>query len=265
MPDTNLGYSMMKKHLFSFIIAFAAMALFMVSCKDVKYKAITEMVNKQCPQSMGMAGDFTGVDFKDGNLIFNFRMNEELTNIDALVQNPQMVKKSVANMFQDSSEGMQALKKIIEEDKIGLTFNYIGKESGKNVSITITYEDYIEAINMKSSPEEILQDLLDVTNAGCPMQIETGLTMAEVKIEGDYVVYYYDADENIISIDLLNQNIDQVKLSSIAALRQGANDPSLATFLKACKNASKGLGYKYIGNDSKKECMFTIELTDLGI
>ena len=265
MPDTNIGYSIMKKRLFSLVIAFVAMTLFMVSCTDVKYKTVAELVNKQCPQSLGEAGDFTGVEFEDGNLIFNFRMNEKLTNIDVLAQNPQMVKKSLENMFQDSSEGMEALKKLIEEDKIGLTFNYIGKESGKTASITLTYEDYKETINIKQSPEEILQDMIDITNASCPMQLEAGLKMIQIKIDGNYAIYDYDADESIISIDLLNQNIDQVKLNIVATLKQSFNDPSFSTFIKACKNANKGLGYRYIGNNSKKECLIIIELSELGM
>lgn len=212
-----------------------------------------------------MAGVLSNVAFEDGNLIYNLKMNESLTSIEALSKNPQLMKNSMAAMLRTPTKDMKAIMDLIEADKIGMTFNYIGKDSGKKASLTISYDDLMEALASKPTPDELLKTQVDITNATCPLQIGEGMVMTKLAIEGNYVVYHCSVNDNVVPISLLEQVKEDSKKEIIASLKQQINDPSFKTVIFACKNANKGIAYKYIGNTSKEECLILIELSELGV
>lgn len=266
----------MRKSFFSLMVAFIAMLSFMVSCteakaqdalqsKTAKYKAFVELLNMNCPVSMGMAGELTSVAFEDGNLIYNLSLNESLADIEKLGKNPQLMKSSMTAMFRNPNKDTKILMYMMEKDSIGMTYNYVGKDSGKKASLTISYEDLKEALETESTPDELLKAQVDAANATCPLEIGGGLVITKMAIEGNYVVYYNSVDDNVVSIPLLNQLKEESKNDIVARLKQQINDPSFKAFIFACKNANKGIAYKYIGNTSKEECLILIELSELGV
>lgn len=265
VPDTNKGYVIMRKSFFSLMVAFIAMLSFVVSCTEAKYNIVVEQINKSCPISLGVAGELTDVAFEDGNLVYNFTMNESLTDIEVLSSNPQLMKNSMSAMFRTPTKELKDMMDLMEQDKVGLTFNYVGRDSGKKASLTISYDDLKEALETESTPDELLKAQVDVTNATCPLEIGGGLVMTKLEIEGNYVVYYISVDDDLVSIRLLNQLKEESKNGIVAGLKQQINDPSFKAFIFACKNANKGIAYKYIGNTSKEECLILIELSELGV
>jgi len=252
----------MRKNLVYSMLAVIGIFLSLTSCVEAKYKAVVEQVNKECPISIGVAGELVNVAFEDGNFIYNFNINESVSNIESLSNNPHLMKDALAAMLRNPNQDIKPMMDMIEEDKIGITINYVGNDSGKKASITFGYDDLMEAKNTEPTPDEILRTQVDLTNAGCPMPVEEGLVMTKLEIEGDYVVYYYSVDEDQLSISLLNQSKEILKDDLIASLKQLGDDPSAKLFINACKTSNKGVGYKYVGNTTQEECLVLIELSE---
>lgn len=107
-----------------------------------------------------------------------------------------------------------------------------------------------------SCSESKLQVQVELANKEFPMEIADGLTVDNLTIEGDYVVYNITVDEDVCDIGSLNRNKQQVKEDIMATLK---SDASVSEFLKVCADANKGIAYKYTGDTSGDTCMITIE------
>lgn len=59
----------------------------------------------ECPMSMGTIGEVTSIELEDGNVVFNYSVNENVVNIDFLNENPDMMKRNAAMMFKKSYGG----------------------------------------------------------------------------------------------------------------------------------------------------------------
>lgn len=76
-----------------------------------------------------------------------------------------------------------------------------------------------------------------------------GMVVTRMYLSGNYVMYVAECDEDLISMDLLEQN----KSSMLSELKKMASDKSNAEihqFVKICANAGKGMGYTYVGDTS---------------
>lgn len=237
---------------------------FMSSCTQTKYEVVAKQINSQCPISMGMVGDFTGMEFDDGNIVFNYSINEDFVNIESLNQNPELMKNSLEAMIKNPNQEFKVFLELIQEDKIGMTMRFQGKDTDKEAMLTLDYDELVKVMNANTTPDELLRAQIEQTNASCPITIETGMVMTHMEIEGDYAVYCYSIDEDLISISLLNENQEILKESIIQSLKADINDPSIKAFLYACDKAGKGIAYKYIGDTSGEEFLITVGLSEIG-
>lgn len=252
----------MKKSLF-FVIALSLL-VFMSSCTQAKYEIVAEKINSQCPMSMGLFGELTGVEFDDGNIVYKYSVNETYTNIETLSQNPELMKKSIEAMVKNPSKDFEDFLTLIREDKIGMTIKFLGKDSGKEAMLTLDYKELLTFMDYEASPDELLRAQIEQTNASCPMTIDASMVMTHLDIEGNYVVYYYSVDERQVSLSLLNENKEIMRESIIQTLKAQINDPMFKSFLYACSEAGKGIAYKYVGKASGDEVVVRIELSEIG-
>jgi hypothetical protein len=87
---------------------------------------------------------------------------------------------------------------------------------------------------------------------------------SKIAIEGNYVVYYYDVDEDYASIDLMKANEDLIHQSLIDELKASQDaDVTLKTFIKLCKQSHKGIAYRYIGSTTGDTGTFYITADEL--
>ncbi len=247
------------------IIVCLAAALICSCQKDSKLKRAVEEMNKECPMDMGAIGEMTGFEYKDGNVVMSYDVHENIVNIDALKANPDLMKQSALTMFSNSdTEGTQNLLNDMEEAGAGLTLKYTGIETGSTVSVTLTHEELVEARNSTngdSDPDAVLENEVEVTNAQMPMEAGNGITITQLTIDGDYVIYDCSVDEDLISVEAIQESADEVKETLKQEL--SADEPASVMFIQMCKNAGKGIGYRYIGNQSGEECLVTIETSEL--
>ena len=256
----------MKKSIFSFLLLVAMAVL--VSCGESKLKTIVETANSDCPVSMGNMGEVTSIEYVDGNVVYNLSVNESIIDIDALNENPKLMKKGVLAMLNssDADNDTKELVKALEEADAGLIFRYHGSKSGKTASVSLSRNDItdmkVSADNGESSsPLEALEAEVEITNAQCPTDIGDGLQIAAVAISGDYVVYTITVDENDISIAALAENKAEVKKAIKEELDK--DDDDMQTFIELCKKCGKGVAYRYTGDTSGKTLTVKISASEL--
>lgn len=127
-------------------------------------------------------------------------------------------------------------------------------------TVAVDVEDDVEEAEVES-PEvknlRLLKADIEESNKSCPMDIEEGLTIKKMYMDGDYVIYYVVCDEDVVDMDVLSQN--KSKLRRIIKKNLNNADENIREFKRMCKNANKGIGYKYVGDTSEKS--FTIRFS----
>lgn len=236
----------------------------LASCTESKLQKIVESTNADCPISMGSLGEATSMTLEDGMVVFTYSIDESYVDIDALRENQEASKASVLSaLCQNSKEMFAAMK----EENAGLILKYIGKTSKKTFIIKISADECQAALSSiekgeSDSPAEFLKKLVNTSNVQCPMTIDEGLVIYELTIEGDYVVYNVNVDETLYNIDNIKENAAQTK-ETIKSTLIDSSDKAVVHFINACKNAKKGVAYKYIGSTSGESYQINIPLYEL--
>ncbi|MCD8183264.1 MAG: hypothetical protein LUE99_09425 [Bacteroides sp.] len=224
-------------------------------------KIAIEVANKQCPISMGTAGEISSISFDGKDVVYNLTMNEDYLNLETLEKNPESMKSAVSAMFQNPKGEIKQMLDMVIGAKSGIKFIYKGDNTGKEVECYLNTDDLKGILNQDMSAEESdqqkLEQLVNVTNISCPLHVDEATVLDKLTIEGDDVVYNYTIDEEGVDMATLESNKEQMKQSIKSSLNR--NDPSLKTFLETCAKNNKSLIYRYIGKTSGKkvECVFT--------
>lgn len=122
--------------------------------------------------------------------------------------------------------------------------------------VVIVEEESVAEKNMR-----FLKSMIEQTNREYPQKLEEGITMKRIFIEGDYVVYQAEVDEDVIDMDLLEMNKKNMK----AAIKENLNtsDPEIRMFKSTCTKAEKGIAYKYVGDTSGQSVYIRFSCNEL--
>lgn len=108
---------------------------------------------------------------------------------------------------------------------------------------------------------QFLNDIIEQANKEFPQEAGFGLTVTKAIIDGDYMVYITECDEDILEMDLLRQNksnmYDAIKVSL------ASSEPELKMLRNACINADKGIAYRYEGDTSGDSFIIRIPCSEL--
>lgn len=110
--------------------------------------------------------------------------------------------------------------------------------------------------------ERLLKYAIVEGNKNFPQRIADGMIVKRCYLDGDYVMYLTECDEDLYDIELMNINKDNMKQSIKNMLVQNS-DQQLFYLLELCVKAHKGLGYKYKGDTSGKTCIVRIPYIEL--
>ena len=112
-------------------------------------------------------------------------------------------------------------------------------------------EDYFDEDLVTEEPdasdESTLEAIIRYANQDFPEEIEEGMTMTKITLEGDYIVYYCSVDEDLYSISAIRTAQNEIKKEIKNTLYEmdGSED-----FLDVCRSNNKGVAYKYVGIQS---------------
>ena len=83
------GNLLKKSSGFILLCSISLLMLVMTGCQEAKLKTVIAVANKQCPIDMGAVGTITSIIYDGNNVVYTLNMNEEITNIKILKDNPE--------------------------------------------------------------------------------------------------------------------------------------------------------------------------------
>ncbi len=264
MPDTNQGLKNMKKY-FSLLTFSSLLLMLMTACQESNLKKMVDEANKDCPRVMGIMGEITSIELVDGSVVFNYTVNEDYVDIEALNNaDADMLKSDALLILGHPTKDFHELLEALVQEHAGLTLKFIGEDTDQSFGIALNAEEVASVAAMDKENlnyEEALRRHAEITNAQCPIETEPGMELTEVSVEGAYLVYTFTADEAVFSIAALNENKEEAKEEIINSMDR--LDPVVDIVLILCEKADKGIEIRYVGNESEEESVITIERSEL--
>ena len=220
----------------------------MTGCQEAKLKTVIGIANKQCPLDMGEVGNITSIIYDGDNVVYTLNMNEEITNIKILKDNPESMKSSIKMMFQNPAADVKEMLKLMAKCNSGL------------------HMKLKEVINTNADPAQSgqtkLEAQLKMANLQFPMQASEEVVVEKIEIIGESVVYICSVDEELCPISQIEENAAEVKEGIVSTLAS-QTDPATQIFIKTCVENNKNITYRYIGKDSGKQYDVVIPVSDL--
>ena len=233
----------------------------MTGCQEAKLKTVIAVANKQCPIDMGAVGTITSIIYDGNNVVYTLNMNEEITNIKILKDNPESMKSSIKMMFQNPAADVKEMLKLMAKCNSGLHMIFVGNKSGEQAVCELTAEELKEVINTNADPAQSgqtkLEAQLKMANLQFPMQASE-----KIEVIGESVVYICSVDEELCPISQIEENAAEVK-EGIVSMLASQTDPATQLFIKTCVNNNKNIMYRYIGKESGKQHDVVIPVSDL--
>lgn len=125
----------------------------------------------------------------------------------------------------------------------------------------VAFVDEVEEISPEEEHLTLLKEGIAEANSEFPMTAEEGIVVKKCYLDGDYVMYNYECDEDVLDMDLMEQNKYEVKQNIKKNLKNA--DADAVMFKQLCLKANKGLGYKFIGDRTGKTVFIRLSCQEL--
>lgn len=125
----------------------------------------------------------------------------------------------------------------------------------------VAFVDEVEEISPEEEHLTLLKEGIAEANSEFPMTAEEGIVVKKCYLDGDYVMYNYECDEDVLDMDLMEQNKYEVKQNIKRNLKNA--DADAVMFKQLCLKANKGLGYKFIGDRTGKTVFIRLSCQEL--
>ena len=221
-------------------------------------EAQIKRANRDCPIPVANGiGQVTSITLEDNYLTYRIDYRPGHVNIDAFKNNPDATRA----MFYLSFVCLQAQGSYVEKMMSELVVNGIGLRvvvadgTGEQFTSVMTPE-YIARMKreVNINPSEALHEALElqlaIETTGLPAQIDEGMVMTGMKLEGNNIVVYVKMSEELYDLDVLNESSAELAASMLDEANAG--DPELGALFDLCKVSHSGLVYRAIGSKTNR-------------
>jgi len=261
-----VGNLLKKSSRFMLLCSLSLLMVIMTGCQEAKLKTVIGIANKQCPIDMGEVGKITSIIYDGNNVVYTLNMNEEITNIKILKDNPESMKSSIKMMFQNPAADVKQMLELVAKCNSGLHMIFVGNKSGEQAVCELTTEELKDVLGTNADPAQSEQTKLEaqlkMANLQFPMQASEEVVVEKIQLIGESVVYICTLDEDLCPISQIEENAVEVK-ANIASTLASQTDPATQIFLKTCVNNNKNIAYRYIGKESGKQYDVVITVPEL--
>lgn len=261
----------MKKSL-SERVGFAALSLIvavfmgLTSCGDSKKASLKEAIEegkRMCPFPIGEIGKITDMDYNMGkNEVTMYYTITDAYTFANLSNNPQLIKENMKMIL--AGEKFKEMIELMIEANASFICDFKEQGTGKSVKIELNHQDLNEMLNGEKyksmSNEDLVKNQVTMENNNCPYEIAPGLTIIKVFEEGNNVIYECSVDEEMYSVSLIQENLDEIKES----IKEYFKGPAVATLSEIYSELNKSIIYRYKGSESGKSVDVEITGEDLG-
>ncbi len=254
----------MKKTLVAIsCLLVAVMTMFSCSEGETKLSIAVAAADKLMPQSMGMMGEMTSIDYEDNMVVFTCMVNEDIVPLDQLELNQAEAKNAMLLSFKNGDDNMKEMLGLMKDAKAGMMYKYVGKDSGDEVKIVLEADELTDLENndeLVYNPMEALQASIEAYEVSLPQDLGSGMVITKVNIFNSQMVYTVIVDNPQI-VSGLNMNKDAAKQSLLEYLQ--SDDELLKAQVKLCKDAGVGISYDYVTSDGNNRCLVEISASEL--
>ena len=111
--------------------------------------------------------------------------------------------------------------------------------------------------------EDNLESALRSANAQLPSRMGIGLVMTAIHVEGDYVFYEYEVDEELTPFEDIKESVESEKGREAIALIAVSMQGGERHFLTKIVEDGKGLGYRYRSRQSGETAVASLTHAEL--
>lgn len=256
----------MHRVFFETSMKLLVLCLLLAGCSQkTKLEAGIESANKQCPISLGEAGEVTSISFDGTDVLYEISVDDAYLNLDALSKSPESMKAGIGAMLSNPKGDVKKTLELVVEAGSGIKYTYKGKTSGKEASCYLNTEELKKLLHVNLSQADIdrqqLEELVNLTNVSLPMSVDEATRLDKLSIEAEQVVYDYTIDETKVKMSVLKENEGQLKSQIKSSWSLG--DASMKMFMEACVKCGKGIGYRYVGDASGEVLYISFEASEL--
>ena len=221
-------------------------------------EAQIKRANRDCPIPVANGiGQVTSITLEDNYLTYRIDYRPGHVNIDVFKNNPDATRA----MFYLSFVCLQAQGSYVEKMMSELVVNGIGLRvvmadgTGEQFTSVMTPE-YIARMKreVNINPSEALHEALElklaIETTGLPAQIDEGMVMTGMKLEGNNIVVYVKMSEELYDLDVLNESSAELAASMLDEANAG--DPELGALFDLCKVSHSSLVYRAIGSKTNR-------------
>lgn len=213
--------------------------------------------NKQLPFK---AGFFTmqKVEIQNNDYIVYMNIDENQQDLDEYIDN---MNKSKSNMFSLVAGQRQEIAKVFIASGLNIRLKVTGNLSKRTRQILLSSTEIKNSLYNHYSSEEYLKDIVDELKKNIPEDWGDGLTLTEIKIEGNYICYQIKTDETILTIPLLDKishSEDNEMENSIIEELNNSNDTIELFLIRCLKRSNMGIKYTYWSEKTPKSVVFVI-------
>lgn len=132
-------------------------------------------------------------------------------------------------------------------------WNTTSGKRGEEISYHYTNKEILQVLPATESPQECMRFYiatnLEVSNASLPAVMDNGTTLREMRLENEFVEYWYDIDESAVDFSIL-KNKDENFSNMKKKLKTDR-------FSSSCQLSGYGIRYCYVGSKSREEICYS--------
>ena len=106
------------------------------------------------------------------------------------------------------------------------------------------------SLNPSEALHEALKLKLSIETSGLPMQIDEGMVMTGMNLDGHDIVVTVKMSEDLYDLDVLKESSSEFAASLLDEANAG--DPELGALFDLCKISHSGLIYRAIGSKTNR-------------
>lgn len=242
-----------------------ALATLMTACGGPSLQDQVDAMNKTLPQTARGLGRIQEATLDGNTITLNVTVLNRTFNLKALEQHPEALKAAMMPFLSGIIKTNKLGETLVDADgSLAIHFETKGPKKA-DVTVTFTPEDIQNILDDKvaDDPMTKLQTQVAVTQAQCPIRVDSDTQMTGIKIAGGNVVYEYEVNEKDDPeiIKNLNDNKAELTKSIKDTMRKGGRD--IRAIVDLTKEAGCGMEYLYKGVPSGQTCSIVFPNSEL--
>lgn len=221
-------------------------------------EAQIKRANRDCPIPVANGiGQVSSITFEDHYITYRIDYRPGHVNINAFKENSDATRA----MFYLSFVCLQAQGSYVEK----MMSEFVSKGIGLKVVVSdgigeqftsVMTPEYITKMKreVNLNPSEALHEALElklaIETTGLPAQIDEGMVMTGMKLEGNNIVVSVDMSEDIYDLDIVEESSTELAMSLLS--EANSEDPELGALFDLCKVSHSGLIYRAIGSKTNR-------------